>query len=63
MDYTRGYGYILELEQMSTEEEKDKTLESLKQRRQELNIEPTPKEDFNKKYEYYKDNWKILTSE
>lgn len=63
VDYTKGYGYILELEKMSTEEDKEKTLESLKQKMKELNVELTPKDEFKKKYEDYKQNWKTLTSD
>lgn len=62
VDYTKGYGHILELEKMSTEEQKHETLELLRQKLASLNIELTPKEDFNKKYEFYKQNWKELTN-
>jgi predicted adenylyl cyclase CyaB len=47
IDYTKGYGYIIELEKMADESTK----------------ELTPKEEFNKKYEFYKDNWKDLVKE
>lgn len=60
VDYTRGYGYIIELEKMSDEDNKDKTLEILKQAFSTLGIPITPKEEFAKKYEYYKQNWKDL---
>ncbi len=60
IDYTKGYGYIIEIEKMSTEEDKEEDLEMLKQKLQALNINLTPKEEFNKKYEYYKENWKSL---
>jgi len=61
VDFTKGYGYILELEKMSSEENKEQTLNLLKQKLKELDLEETPKEEFNKKYEYYKNNWKNLT--
>lgn len=60
IDYTRGYGYIIELEKMSNEEDKEKDLEILKEKFKLLNIPLTPKEEFNNKYNYYKDNWKNL---
>jgi len=60
MDYTKGYGYIIEIEKVCSEKEKDKTLELLKEKMQELKIPLTPKEEFNKKYEYYKKNWRRL---
>ena len=58
--YTRGYGYILELEKMSDENNKEKALEELKEKLKLLNIQLTSKEEFEKKFEYYKNNWKIL---
>ncbi len=60
LDYTKAYGYIIELEKISTEQEKEKTLEELKEKLKELNIELTPKEEFNNKFEYYKNNWREL---
>jgi predicted adenylyl cyclase CyaB len=60
IDYTKGYGHIIELEKMSTESEKEKTLQILKEKMKSLNIPLTPKEEFDKKYLYYKENWKSL---
>ncbi len=60
VDFTRGYGYILELEQMAEEEDTEKVLSFLKQKLAELGIEETPKEEFERKYSYYKENWKVL---
>ena len=60
LDYTKGYGYIIELEKLSSEENKDEHLELLKKKLKELNIEITPKEEFDKKFEYYRENWKNL---
>ncbi len=60
LDYTKGYGYIIELEKMSNEEEKEKTLEELKQKLQELNIPLTSKQEFENKFQYYKENWREL---
>ncbi|MBU1975581.1 MAG: CYTH domain-containing protein [Nanoarchaeota archaeon] len=61
VDYTKGYGYILELEIMSNEESKKETLELLREKLLSLEIEETPKEEFNVKYEEYKQNWKLRT--
>ena len=61
IDYTKGYGYIIELEKMSTEEDKETTLELLKNKFQILNIPLTPKEKFHNKYIHYKENWKTLS--
>ena len=61
LDYTKGYGYIIELEKMSNEEDKEAVLRELKEKLKLLDIEQTPKEEFNEKYNYYKENWKTLT--
>lgn len=60
LDYTKGYGYIIELEKITSEEEKEKVLEELKQKLNALNIPLTPKEEFKMKYDYYKENWREL---
>ena len=60
IDYTKGYGYIIELEKMSTDEQKEDSLNLLKQKLAKLNIPLSPKEEFNKRYEHYKQNWKEL---
>ena len=61
VDYTKGYGHILELEKMSTEEGKDATLAMLKEKLALLNIPLTPREEFEKKFKHYKENWRELT--
>ncbi|MFI5412755.1 MAG: CYTH domain-containing protein [Candidatus Micrarchaeales archaeon] len=60
VDYTKGYGYILELEIMSNESKKDKDLAKLIERFKQLKIDITPKEEFNMKYNEYKENWRSL---
>jgi len=60
LDNTKGYGHIIELEIMSNEENKEKNLEILKQKLQELNIPLTPREEFDKKYDFYLKNWQNL---
>ena len=60
VDFTKGYGYILELEKMTSEENKEITLQLLKQELAALSIPLTSKEDFEKKYVYYKEHWKEL---
>ncbi len=60
IDYTKGYGYIIELEILSTDFEKDSNLELLRKKFAELEIPITPKEEFTKKYERYKTNRKTL---
>jgi len=60
LDFTEGYGYIIELEKMCTENEKEKAYEELKLMMKELGIELTPKEVFDEHFEYYKNNWKKI---
>ncbi len=61
LDDTKGYGYVIELEKISDENNKDKDLEILNKRLKELNIDLTPKEELDKKYENYLKNWQNLT--
>lgn len=63
LDYTKGYGYIIELKKMSSEESKEKDFERLKQKLLSLGITPSSKEEFDKKYQDYKLNWKELTKD
>jgi len=60
VDYTKGYGYILELEKMSDEAGKESALALLRNKMKDLGIEITPKEKFEEMYKYYKDNWREL---
>src|SRR3989344_7007021 len=62
VDYTKGYGYILELEQMADEQHKEGVLQFLKQKLTELGIAETPKDEFDQKYKYYKENWEELVN-
>lgn len=61
VDYTKGYGYIVELEKMTLDDDKESALRLLNERMKLLNIAVTPKEEFDKKFKDYKDNWKTLT--
>ncbi len=63
LDYTKGYGYILELEKMSTEEDQEEALRELKYKLATLKIPLTPKEEFKKKFEHYKNHWKELVKQ
>lgn len=62
LDDTKGYGYIIELEKISEEENKNKNLEILNKKLKELSINLTPKEEFDKKYENYLKNWQTLVN-
>jgi len=56
LDFTKGYGHIIELEKLCSTEEKQimKILEELKQNLKSFNIELTPKEKFKNKFKHYK---------
>ncbi|MBT3397660.1 CYTH domain-containing protein [archaeon] len=60
LDYTKGYGHIIELEKMCTEETKEREFEILKQKLQSLGVNISSKEEFNQKFQYYKENWRSL---
>jgi len=63
LDNIQGYGYIIELEKTSKKSQKEFVLEELKQKLQELDIEPTPKEVFDQKFQEYKNNWQEILQE
>ena len=63
IDYTKWYWYIIELEILSTDLEKDENIAILRQKFAELEIDITPKEEFKQKYEWYKHNWETLISD
>lgn len=61
LDDTRGYGKILELEKIVEEGKEDDAHKELAGKIKEFGIgEITSKEEFNEKFQYYKDNWKNL---
>jgi predicted adenylyl cyclase CyaB len=60
LDDTKGYGRIIEFEKMCKESDKGKTINALRAKMKSLEIEETSKEKFEKKFEYYKKNWKKL---
>jgi predicted adenylyl cyclase CyaB len=62
LDYSKGYGYIIELEKMCNEADKESVVVKLKEKLQALNIEISSKEEFTEAFENYKKNWKELTS-
>jgi|YelNatPaOPRAMG01_1025707.scaffolds.fasta_scaffold08733_8 predicted adenylyl cyclase CyaB len=63
LDDTEGYGKIVELEcYAENKEEIKKSEELLKERLKQLNVELTPREEFEKKFKWYEKNWKDLMS-
>ncbi len=63
VDFTKGYGFILELEKMTDGSGKDETLALLERKMAALGIALTPKEEFEKKFRHYKENWRKLVSD
>ncbi|MBS3168780.1 CYTH domain-containing protein [Candidatus Woesearchaeota archaeon] len=60
VDFTRGYGYILELERKSDEINKELDLQILKDKLAKLDLELTPREEFDRCFNHYKENWQKL---
>lgn len=60
LDDTKGYGLILELEKIGTVEEKEKVHKYLEQEIKSLGVKITPREVFEKKFKYYKNNWRKI---
>lgn len=60
LDDTKGYGLILELEELCSPDEKEIVLESLAGKMSELGVEPTSKEEFDKRFSHYLANWERL---
>ncbi len=60
LDYTRGYGYIIEMEKVVSPERKEEALQQLKKKFEELGLEITPKEEFDEKYRWYLENWRRI---
>ena len=48
------------MEEISDVLNKEKVLEKLRFKLKKLGVDETNKEEFNKKYEYYKENWREL---
>jgi predicted adenylyl cyclase CyaB len=60
LDFTRGYGYIIELEKMGDLKSSGKNYNLLLAKLGELGVKLTPKAEFDRKFAYYKKNWKKL---
>ena len=60
LDSTKGYGYILELEKKCTDSEKENTIKMIKSKFIELGVEITSRDEFDRKFEHYRKNWKNL---
>jgi predicted adenylyl cyclase CyaB len=63
VDFTKGYGYIIEFEKLVEENEKENVLEFLKEKFNMLDISMTSRQEFDQKFNYYKENWLQLVAE
>ncbi len=63
LDQTKGYGYIIELEKMCTDLEKEREYAVLLEKLQLLGVNLTPKEEFDRRFTEYKENWRRLVEE
>lgn len=62
LDYTKGYGYIIELEKLCLPEELDAALVELKQKLLSLDVPLTEREIFEEKFRDYQANWEALVA-
>ena len=61
LDDTKGYGKILEIEKMAEEGNETETHSVITEEMNKFGIEKiTSKEEFNERFEYYKQNWQDL---
>ncbi|MGI0141545.1 MAG: hypothetical protein ACREBF_02750 [Candidatus Micrarchaeales archaeon] len=60
LDYTKGYGHILELEKICSNKQTKEARKKLGALMESLKIKPTSKAEFDKKYAYYMKNWRKL---
>jgi len=60
LDDTKGYGKIIELEKIGKEDEERKIHEKLKEKLKSLGVKITPRKVFEKKFKYYKNNWRKI---
>ncbi|MFP4045558.1 MAG: CYTH domain-containing protein [Candidatus Aenigmatarchaeota archaeon] len=63
VDHTPGYGRIVEIEKMCEEDEEGEIYQELLDALEELDVEKTPKEKFDKRYQTYKNNWQEILEE
>ncbi len=57
LDFTEGYGYIIELEKITEEKEKEREHKRLLKKLKSLDVKITSQEEFDKKFADYKKNW------
>jgi adenylate cyclase class IV len=63
VDYTVGYGWIIEVERQSDEDDTSAVVAQLKQDLAQLGLEPSPKDTFDAAYKDYLEHWQERTAE
>ncbi len=63
LDYTKGYGYIIELEKLVPEVNSKEEYLVLRKNLKDLDVKITPKKEFEERFEYYRENWKSFKME
>src|SRR3989339_568797 len=63
LDITRGYGRIVELEELVGPDGREVALRKLYGLLNELKVQPTSREEFDRRYTYYREHWQELVSE
>ena len=58
LDLTRGYGCVIELEQVCDPSEADEALKTLREKMRELGLKPSDKAELRKRHEAYKYDWR-----
>lgn len=59
VDYTKGYGYIIEFEKI-VEDKPEQEYLNLKSKLEDLGIQISSKDEFDQQFKNYKENWKEL---
>lgn len=60
LDYTKGYAHILEIEIISEKKNSIREKRKIELLFKKLGVLPTPKREFDSKYNFYRKNWKKL---
>jgi len=60
LDDTKGYGLIIELEKLGKTGKRRKIYKDLRNKLESFGIKVTSKEEFDRKFEYYKKNWRKI---
>lgn len=63
LDNNLGTGYFVEMELPCNENNKEEALQILKKRANELSLSLTPLEELEKRFKWYKENWREILGE